>query len=540
MGRPLRAKYSNGVAIGVQEMSDAEIADIILPKLVNYAIANPDSVYGSKLRINGVGAYDVSRGVFTDYRTSSYNGIHPVTVDLINTYNITQNERALTPALSARPVHYILNGDEQQIVEMSNSDIYNYLLPTTVQTLTLYGNGSYALFASSTSPTASGWPGTWTIVGSFIDTYWSSTTLVSVTYNLWQRTDTLSVGTTYRPLKQTIVNGEQRLVEMTDLEIESMYVCIGESIRTKGIGQYSFSTSAPASGTWTSLGSAIDNLNIAIDVNYSGTYAGTYVGSYTGLYSGSYNSTYIGQYGNIFTALYTGIYNLLTPFTGGYVGTYNQAFTGAFSGAYTGAFSGLYNSTFSAAYPGSYTGAYNNSYTGAYTGSYIIYFTGIYAGSYTGLFNRPSYMGYYTRAFLRTFGSRNENNYTGSYLGAYNVQSLVYVGFFAGSYQRTFGSRQENWYSGSYLSAFGPAGTAYVGYYTGGYRRTFGSREENWYSGSYMGTYQDISETWTGNYSGGYTTGSYAGTYSQAWTRAWSGVYSRVVNASFPSHDRWR
>ena len=132
MGRPLRAKYSNGVAIGVQEMSDAEIADIILPKLVNYAIANPDSVYGTKLRIpwsiDQFGAYDVSRGVFTDYHTSASFGNHPVTVDLINTFTFTQNERALTPSLSARPVHYVLNGNERQIVEMSNSDIYDYLL----------------------------------------------------------------------------------------------------------------------------------------------------------------------------------------------------------------------------------------------------------------------------------------------------------------------------------------------------------------------------------------------------------------------------
>jgi len=143
MGRPLRAKYDNGVAIGVQEMSNAEIADIIVPKLVNYALANPDSVYGSKLRINGTGTYDVSRGAFIDYRTSDGAGAHPVTVNTIATYTFTQNERAITPSVSARPVHYVANGNEQQILEMSNSDIYDYLLPTTIEKLTVLGNGSY-------------------------------------------------------------------------------------------------------------------------------------------------------------------------------------------------------------------------------------------------------------------------------------------------------------------------------------------------------------------------------------------------------------
>ena len=385
MGRPLRAKYSGGVAIGVQEMSDDEIADIILPKLVNYAVANPDSVYGTKLRINGSGTYDVVRGTFYDYRTSSFAGEHPVTYNLINTYNFTQNERTITPSVSARPVHHVTVGNEQRILEMSDTDIYSYLLPTTISRLTYYGSGSYVITQTNAGPGSLGWSGTWVSIGTFVDTYWIASSLTSVSYTLWQRTDTISVGTTYRPLKQVLVSGEQRLVEMTDLEIESLYVFIGESIRTTGVGQYSFSTSAPAQGTWANLGSAIDRLNIAIDTNYTGYYSGTYVGSYTGLYSGSYQSTFVGQYGNTFTALYTGIYNLLTPFTGQYAGTYNQAFTGAFSGAYTGAFSGLYNSTYSAVYPGSYTGAYNQAFTGAFTGGYIIYFTGVYAGTYTGI-----------------------------------------------------------------------------------------------------------------------------------------------------------
>ncbi len=501
MGRPLRAKYSGGVAIGVQEMSDDEIADIILPKLVNYAIANPDSVYGTKLRINGSGTYDVVRGTFYDYRTSSFAGEHPVTYNLINTYNFTQNERAITPSVSARPVHHVTVGDEQRILEMSDTDIYNYLLPTTISRLTYYGSGSYVITQTNAGPGSLGWSGTWVSIGTFVDTYWIASSLTSVSYTLWQRTDTISVGTTYRPLKQVLVSGEQRLVEMTDLEIESLYVFIGESIRTTGVGQYSFSTSAPAQGTWANLGSAIDRLNIAIDTNYTGYYSGTYVGSYTGLYSGSYQSTFVGQYGNTFTALYTGIYNLLTPFTGQYAGTYNRAFTGAFSGAYTGAFSGLYNSTFSAVYPGSYTGAYNQAFTGAFTGGYIIYFTGVYAGTYTGIFNRPSYLGWYTRVFQRTFGSRQENNYAGSYLGAYNNQNTA----------------------------------MYVGYYVGGYQRTFGSRQENFYSGSYAAVYQGIAKGFTGNYTGQYTTGTYTGAYSKAFTGTFTGVYSRIVNASFTS-----
>ena len=138
------------------------------------------------------------------------------------------------------------------------------------------------------------------------------------------------------PIKQ---HGPNSFIQLTEEEISSFHVLLGERIEQTGIGKYAFSASAPASGTWMQMGEIMSD-----QAKDSATYA--YAGQFTGPYVGHYQQNYLGTYAGSYAGSYQIFYSGFTAgnFTGNYSGTRSYWFTGyssaSFSGTYTGYFDG--------------------------------------------------------------------------------------------------------------------------------------------------------------------------------------------------------
>lgn len=535
MARPLKA-VTSGSNINVQEMSDSDINGYMGPIILAYIVNNPSITYGTTLRVNSAGTYDVPRGNVADTRTPSI-GSHPASQSTISTYTFYQNERVISPlGVTARPVHYVANGSENRIIEMTDAEIYTWVAPAITQTMITGGQGAYYLGLTSSGPPVTG---TWVSYATLYDSYYNaSNVLTSDSYTLWQRTTGTTTGAV-RPLK---LNGSAGLIDMTDAEIQSLAVCVGEYIRNTSVGQYAFQPSAPVTGTWLNRGSFTNTINNLVDTGYAAAYAGTYAGSFTGTFAGTYGGTYTTAYNRIYTGIYTRIRNQA------YVGYYAQAYTGAFVGSYTQNYAGTYSRAYTMNYSGNFTNigyttyvpiavtyptytstAGLNSYThnssgisGYYTGSvtYIGYLaitqtftpgvgssalfytsTGYYPLYYTGTVSYAQ-LAYYAINYTDSIGytSRREQGILLTYTGNF-------VGYFATNYTSSYVGYYATTYLGSYLGAFT---TTYAGSYTSSY------------VGNYTGTYTSpifpsFTSSFTGSYSGsfiGYFTGSYSNMFT--------------------------
>ena len=92
MGRPLKAKYSGALIVGVQEMSDSDISDLILPLVVaNWSgLVEASGPSGSVVRSYSTTppSYNyISRGVGYNTETDSI-GTHPRTTTTAATYTV--------------------------------------------------------------------------------------------------------------------------------------------------------------------------------------------------------------------------------------------------------------------------------------------------------------------------------------------------------------------------------------------------------------------------------------------------------------------
>ena len=549
MGRPLKIKYSGATAVGVQEMSDADISDLILPLVVaNWSgLSEVSGPSGSVVRSYSITppSYNfISRGVGYNTETDSI-GTHPRTTST-TTYTVVQNE--FNPGLSAtsgvRPIQQSLVGNEVKISAMTNQDIINDIMPVIVDSISTGGQGAYYLGLTSAGAPATG---TWVAVSNLTDNYYNSSNVYqSIQYTLWLRTSGGSVGT-IRPL--TITNtagGETRLTEMTNSEVEQLASFVGEYIRTTGIGKYSFSVSAPGTGTWISRGSFTDTVNNLVDTAYVGVYIGYFTGAFTGAYTSQYTGSYVGYY----TGIYSGVYS------------------GTYQGSYVGAYAGAYNTTYDGSYVGTWTGSYTRNFTGAYTGDYMKYETFIGGG-------QKSFVGYYQRSLTSFYGVEYTAYWTGSWTRTdptnFTGQGTVYTGTYARYvYDPYSGTTTTQYYAGNYASTIAYTGTyvryranpdpyvggTYVGYYSGGYAGS-GNFTGNvntswtgiWNSGTYTSSWSKLwTSTWAGTYTGSYTglyTGVryYAGTYiagagfassyAGGYNRPYTGSYTRAYSGSY-------
>jgi len=326
MGRPLRAVYANTTySNGVQEMSDAEIASVIVPVVLNYIVANPDTSYGSKIRTVGTDPYAVAIGSALDTINQPVDA-HPASNSSSTAGTLYQTQRTNTNSFTSRPLQYVINGGEVKITEMTDSDMNSNFYPLIVNTMLTGGRGSYYL-----GLTTGGAPvtGTWTSYGTINDTYYVGSTLTTDQYTLWQRTDAASVGTV-RPLRYIASGDINKLQEMTDSDIQTLAAGVGEYIRTTGIGTYAFQISAPGSGTWVSRGSFYDRVNDLTAVQYTGYFPHSFTGAFTGVYSQAFTGVYSQAFTGIYSQAFTGIYSNI------FTGIYSQAFTGIYSRVFTG------------------------------------------------------------------------------------------------------------------------------------------------------------------------------------------------------------
>lgn len=571
-------------------MSDADISDLILPLVVaNWSgLSEVSGPSGSVVRSYSITppSYNfVTRGVGYNTETDSI-GTHPRTVST-TTYTVVQNE--FNPGLSAvagvRPIQQSLVGNEVKISAMTNQDIINDIMPVIVNSISTGGQGAYYLGLTSAGAPATG---TWVAVSNLTDNYYNSSNVYqSIGYTLWLRTSGGSVGT-IRPL--TITNtagGETRLTEMTNSEIEQLASFVGEYIRTTGIGKYSFSVSAPGTGTWISRGSYTDTVNNLVDTAYVGTYVGSFTGAFTGGYTGAFTGNYVGYYTGVYSGNYTGIY--AGTYVGTFAGSYNTTYADIYSRLWTGSYAGNY----SGFYSGNYTGGYVGNFAGTYAGGYINHYVGYYSSSYTGIwvtitqgtYASGGFVGYYAGSFVRyrvdyqpwgaqyytgyyvtNFAGAYTSSYTGAYAGYYTRNTLnpstgiyyasgPYVGYYTGAYgssvytgvlglsytgtwSRSFlGVYSIYWtglYTGNYQTVFvGTYAGSYAGAYIGAYVGSYQGLYIGYYTRAYTGNYsQNFSGTYAGTYAGAYA-GTYAGTYVGTYNQVFTGVYNNTFSRTF-------
>ena len=546
MGRPLRIKYSGATAVGVQEMSDADISDLILPLVVaNWSGLVDTGPSGSVVRSYNTtppsGYNFVSRGTGVNTETASI-GTHPTTSYVATTYTIVQSEYnpGLSTTTGVRPIQQSLVGNEVKISSMSNQDIINDVMPVIVNSISTGGQGAYYLGLTSAGAPATG---TWAAVSTLTDSYYNSSNVYqSISYTLWLRTSGGSVGT-IRPL--TITNtggGETRLTEMTNSEIEQLASFVGEYIRTTGIGKYSFATTSPVGGTWVSRGSYNDTVNNLTNVPYTGYYTGQFTGMFTGNWTSAYTGYYTYEWTGYYQGSYTGVW------TGYYTGTWNRVYTGYYQRTWTGY------------YQRQWTGVWGGAVAKTYTGNWAAgpvrfeYYTGSYVTTRNTTYT-PNYAGVYVLYLGEQF-YRRDTNWTGTWSrvragNAYDPYAGVYYPTtFAGSYTGT-------WAQVDYFSSLGSQ--FFVGYYSG-----TGAGGTNWtraYSGlinkSRSAAFtSNIAKSYTGNYTRNYTrdrfvnytrdnyqnytrdnyqnfTGVWTVPYTGTWSRQWTGYYQRAYTGYY-------
>lgn len=522
------------VVDGVQEMTDAELQDCVVPVIVNYWLSYPSSVPGTVLSVNNPSTNTISRGSATDtinisdsevgvyggyvgtFSSIEYYGggaasavinyaanqlpldSHPVSTATKNVFTIYQSQTTaasvgqtgplrsvsmLTNPSLVRPVFYNQNGNVNEIRTMDNNDLNNHFWPAffSAAGLDVNGRGSYYIGTLGQLPAG----GTWLVNGTLSDTYATSQGVQTDNYYLVRRIDPYSYDWSafhVRPLYYDASVGG--LVEMTDAQLLVLALYFYEYMMQTGVGQYSFGASAPGTGTWVSRGSFVDKRNNTSATGYTGYFASSFTGAFTGIYTGAFT----GQYGNAFTGAFTGPY--AGSFTGAFSGSYSQQFTGAFSGNYAGS----YVNSFTAQYSGSYSGTYNQAFTGAYAGGYTNVFTGLYSGGFTG-----AYSGSYSRLFTGLYNS----SFAGTYVGMYSA--TAYGGSYTGLYSLVI------YYGGSLGGYAGYAGT-----YTGYFLTSPGSGTESYqitgtFAGTYTGTVYYAGTPGSVNFVGLYSNPAYTG-----------------------------
>lgn len=346
MARPLKADSSTS-PVSLKEIANTEIAYISHRILEQFVV---DELTG-KLYVNPVSNSGLTLiGTFTDTYRSSAVGAHPVGTEVVSeTYEFFQDLQTYVEDLNAnsRPIQF---QSGTGLSPQANTDLENYIISVTANTLVSGGIGMYKL--QPTSPT----DGTWTSRATISDKANTGFVGASNTF-LWQKTANTTTPTTIRSL--TYKTDNSGLIEMSDTQIKNMAPLLRKYIRTTGIGKYALQTASPGSGgTWVLAGQAFSDTRHALgDQSYSGNYSGTY----TPFFSGNYQPSYSGSYSRAFSGVYAGGYaRFFAGFLNGFfVGNYTGFYTGFFSGSYLGpTYTGFYVS------PSSYTGFYTGSYTG--------------------------------------------------------------------------------------------------------------------------------------------------------------------------------
>lgn len=530
MARPLRVKYvSAGVSDGLIEMSDSDIADLIIPVVLTKVVSgDPGHYFNSALAINPANTDYTSVGSATD-TINAAEGVHPASNTVVNTYTIKQENVANTvTSISPRPVCYEIVDGITKVREMTIAEIKTEIINPIVVNMANGGQGGYFLGPTSGGPPATG---TWVSVSTMNDTYYVGSTLTTVEYTLWRRTTGLTPGT-IRPVKQTLISGETRIVEMSDSDVIALADVVRDYIYNSGVGKYAFQPSSPVSGTWVSRGAFVDTINNLQDTGYVGAFAGSFTGDYvltnvptftgtfqqtfTGIFGpGDYLVSYqaapfSGQYSSVYSRLYSGAYTNVFG-----VGNYSRAYTSDFTNVYTLTYTGVYSRVFSPSFQNTFTlasytlnfiGTYSNVFTRTFSGSYSAEFTRLFSGAYTNEFTRlfsGAYSGNtfsadiftrafttipYTGAFTQGYTNTFSGNFTGPYTGTFTSNAVSYSNIFSGAnytsafsptrfFSGSYANASENGYAANYSVIYtGPLFTSFpigTGFFTSIFSRDF-------------------------------------------------------------------
>lgn len=315
-----------------------QLADEILSRMVSGT--GGTNAYYLSASAPADGATWVSRGTLLDTKTAG--------TITITDYKLWQRTTSGATITSKNPMK--ITSDPLQ--SFSDAEL-EALIKTIEERIVATGVGLYAF--QSTTPT----PGTWTNVGSVIDT---KENLTSTNY----------FGTAH--YSQTY---------------DATYIGPGQFFAWAGPGSVYTPLSYDSANVYdaeyanaTALfdGAVFDALTGIEGPTYSTLYAHGYTQPYTNTYEASFNATlfpasYLGAPINALAyAGPGGTYNGPTPYYPDYIGTYDTTYTKFYSNAYNGAPN--YTLTYFPSYTVTYVGAYTQSYVLSYLNTFATYYIG--------------------------------------------------------------------------------------------------------------------------------------------------------------------
>jgi hypothetical protein len=282
----------------------------------------------------------------------------------------------------------------------------------------------------------------------------------------------------------------------------------------------------------TSTGSLHDSGTLTFEGNFSRTLFGTQVVSYSKLFAADYVGNYIGDYGRTSTQLSEFARQRTQDFTGGYfrLDTFSGDFVGNFIGesittstrASEAYFSRGFTGNYSRNYEGNYIGDYgrtstrnslNSSFSRGFTGDFHGDFHGDYLGDFTGNFEGNYQHGH--RDYHYRVGERYFDwaNYN-------RTSTRNSTRYSTRDSNRTSTRGSVAYYTGDFAGNF--AGN-YAGIYVGNYARAFTRSSTGVYLGQ-GGIGQPYTRDFTGNYEGNYTR-KYIANYEGNYSRNFEGNY---------------
>jgi hypothetical protein len=374
MARPL--KINNTTPKSLKEMSDAEIDYLSYVILTDFA--STETGTGTLNATSGT-----SIGTITDTERPDAIGTHPVGTTVNETdFTLYQNLTAVSPSGATRPLKVDQGTSPASMKEMTDSEITTTIIAQTAAQMVSgdIGGGDIGSYRLSTSIPYSG---TWTSTGiTFVDQSQDG----DITYTLYRKTN----GTLITPVR-SIKSNAGSLKEMSDPEIETLTQYLRKYIVDTGIGQYSLSSSAPATGTWVGINTITDTRQQLGDVNYAGTvdYLGNYVGNFTANYVGNFtNNVHVN-----------------------YQRTSTRTSTRTRAATYTGNFAGNFAGNFILYYEGSIRATYTRTSARTRATNYVGDFTGNFAGNFLG-----DYIGNFTNTYTSNFTTNRATDYVGNYI----------------------------------------------------------------------------------------------------------------------------
>jgi hypothetical protein len=320
-----------------------------------FSNAQLDDLAERVLRVMAAGTYTgtitvgttASIGTFADTALVDASG-GTNTTTVTNTYTLSQVATATLGATSDPPMYVGLDNttNVNQVVLQENLTTREQLADEIIARMVASTGGTNAYYLATAAPSDGA---TWVSRGTILNTITNLTVTVT-DYKLWHRTTSGATITNRDPVKLSSGN----IQSWTTAEINALIKTIEARIIATGIGTYSIQATAPATGTWTNVGTVVDTREDIATSNFTGAagYLNENALTYTSTYVGT--RTYTGDDAASFTATYAGPVTYTTPAT--YTNENSSSFSGTYAGPVTYAGPATYAGPVSYAGPATYAG----------------------------------------------------------------------------------------------------------------------------------------------------------------------------------------